>query len=128
MVATFLFWVRSVRTPGSWWFGLLAGAAQLAMAAAWGGYVFVANMVGLHAALLIALGRYNSGESIGKSRCAVVTRVVFVKFLWCFIWFLLFVHVFISGRSSQVVFSLVAHWPARGHHYSRHWQRSLSLP
>jgi dolichyl-diphosphooligosaccharide--protein glycosyltransferase len=61
MVATFLFWVRSVRTPSSWGFGLLAGAAQLAMAAAWGGYVFVANMVGLHAALLLVLGRYNSG-------------------------------------------------------------------
>ncbi len=61
MVATFLFWVRSVRTEGSWWFGFLAGLAQLAMGAAWGGYVFVANMVGLHAGLLLLLGRYNSG-------------------------------------------------------------------
>ncbi len=61
MVATFLFWVRSVRTPGSWLFGFLAGGAQLAMGAAWGGYVFVANLVGLHAALLLLLGRYNSG-------------------------------------------------------------------
>ncbi|CAL1162522.1 unnamed protein product [Cladocopium goreaui] len=31
------------------------------MVAAWGGYIFVINMVGLHAALLAALGRFNSG-------------------------------------------------------------------
>ena len=30
------------------------------MAAAWGGYVFVLNMIGLHAALLVALGRFNT--------------------------------------------------------------------
>lgn len=61
LVGTFLLWVRSVRTPGSWWFGALAGGAQLAMAAAWGGYVFVANMVGVHAAVLLLLGRYTPG-------------------------------------------------------------------
>ena len=61
MVGTFLLWVRSVRTPSSWYIGVFAGMAELAMAAAWGGYVFVANMVGLHAGLLLLMGRYNSG-------------------------------------------------------------------
>ena len=30
------------------------------MAAAWGGYVFVLNMIGIHAALLVILGRFTT--------------------------------------------------------------------
>jgi dolichyl-diphosphooligosaccharide--protein glycosyltransferase len=42
---TFYFWMRSVRTPSSWPFGLVAGIMYIYMVAAWGGYVFVLNMV-----------------------------------------------------------------------------------
>ena len=34
--------------------------ALLQMAAAWGGYVFVLNMIGIHAALLVILGRFTT--------------------------------------------------------------------
>lgn len=45
MVAVFWLWCRSVRTPGSWPIAVLAGLAHVYMVAAWGGYVFVINMV-----------------------------------------------------------------------------------
>lgn len=59
MVATFFLWCRSLRTSSSWWIGVLAGLAYGYMVAAWGGFIFVCNMVGLHAAALVALGYYS---------------------------------------------------------------------
>mmetsp|Transcript_56512 Transcript_56512/g.127035 ORF Transcript_56512/g.127035 Transcript_56512/m.127035 type:complete len:887 (+) Transcript_56512:73-2733(+) len=58
---TFWLWCRSVRTPWSWPFGVLTGLAYINMVAAWGGYIFVLNMIGAHCALLVGLGRFNSG-------------------------------------------------------------------
>lgn len=55
MVMTFYFWCRALRNNGSAWIGLIAGVAYIYMAAAWGGYVFVLNMVGLSAAVIAAL-------------------------------------------------------------------------
>eukprot|EP00439_Symbiodinium_sp_Y106_P070621 s3483_g12.t1 len=59
--ATFWLWCRSIRTPRSWPWGVLAGLAYFSAAATWGGYIFVNNLIGLHAAVLVALGQYNSG-------------------------------------------------------------------
>jgi len=58
---TFWLWLRSVRTPHSWPFGILAGLSYIYMVAAWGGYIFVINMIGIHACMLVGLGRFNSG-------------------------------------------------------------------
>lgn len=57
MCGTFYVWVRSLRTDASWPLGAAAGVAYIYMVAAWGGYVFVLNLIGAHAALLVALGR-----------------------------------------------------------------------
>lgn len=58
--ATLYLWARSLRTPGSWPWAILTGIAYAAAAATWGGYIFVNNMVALHAAFLVALGLYSS--------------------------------------------------------------------
>ena len=50
----------SPQTRSSFLFGALAGLAYFNMVAAWGGYVFVINLVGAHAASLILLGRHSS--------------------------------------------------------------------
>lgn len=50
----------SPQTRSSFFFGALAGLAYFNMVAAWGGYVFVINLVGAHAASLILLGRHSS--------------------------------------------------------------------
>jgi dolichyl-diphosphooligosaccharide--protein glycosyltransferase len=57
MCITFYFWCRSLRhadvNKGSWMIGAVAGVAHIYMAAVWGGYVFVINLVGLHAGMLM---------------------------------------------------------------------------
>jgi len=59
--STLWLWLRAVRTPQSWYWGILAGLSYIYMVAAWGGYIFVINMVGIHALMLVGLGRFNSG-------------------------------------------------------------------
>merc|ERR1711957_354540 len=39
-------------SKGSWMIGAVAGVAHIYMAAVWGGYVFVINLIGLHAGML----------------------------------------------------------------------------
>ena len=56
MCLTFYLWCRSLRTSHSWWIGAFAGVAYAYMAAAWGGFIYVSNMVALHAGFLILLG------------------------------------------------------------------------
>ena len=61
MNLTFYFWVRSLRggDSTSWIFGLAAGLAYFYMVASWGGYIFVINMVGVHAGVLVLMGRFS---------------------------------------------------------------------
>jgi len=62
--ATFYFWVRSIRCENSWIFGVVTGLCYAYMVAAWGGFVFVLNMVGIHAGFLLLvnllMGRHSS--------------------------------------------------------------------
>jgi len=58
IVGTFFFWLRSLRTPHSWPVGVLTGLSYVYMVAAWGAYTFVLNMIGLHAGVLVLLGRF----------------------------------------------------------------------
>ena len=70
MLSTFYFWVRALRydpkckngeaTTDSYIFGILAGISYVWMVANWGGFIFVLNMVGAHAALLAIVQRYTS--------------------------------------------------------------------
>uniref|UniRef100_A0A7S4ID25 dolichyl-diphosphooligosaccharide--protein glycotransferase n=1 Tax=Odontella aurita TaxID=265563 RepID=A0A7S4ID25_9STRA len=60
MSLTYLLWIRSLRSGDdkSWIYGLLGGVAYFYMVAAWGGYVFVLNLVGVHALALVLVGRF----------------------------------------------------------------------
>ena len=70
MLSTFYFWVRALRydpkckngeaTLDSYIFGALAGVSYVWMVANWGGFIFVLNMIGAHAALLAVMQRYSS--------------------------------------------------------------------
>jgi dolichyl-diphosphooligosaccharide--protein glycosyltransferase len=68
MMMTFYFWCRSLRnasvdtakaTFDSKFWGVMAGLGYICMAAAWGGYVFVLNMIGVHAGVLVILGKFS---------------------------------------------------------------------
>eukprot|EP00933_Yihiella_yeosuensis_P044935 TRINITY_DN40230_c0_g1_i1.p1 TRINITY_DN40230_c0_g1~~TRINITY_DN40230_c0_g1_i1.p1 ORF type:complete len:882 (-),score=156.38 TRINITY_DN40230_c0_g1_i1:129-2774(-) len=58
---TFWLYVLSVRTPKHWPVGVFAGLSYGYMVATWGGYIFVLNMIGMHAGILVLLGRFNAG-------------------------------------------------------------------
>jgi len=68
MTLTFALWVRSLRggkmngtsavSPFIW--GTITGLAYFYMVAAWGGYVFVINLIGCHAGVLVLLGRFST--------------------------------------------------------------------
>jgi dolichyl-diphosphooligosaccharide--protein glycosyltransferase len=56
---TFYLWVRSLRTPTSWPFAFLCALSYTYMVAAWGAYTFVLNMIGVHAGVLVLMGRFS---------------------------------------------------------------------
>ena len=63
MCSTFFFWILSLRhrdvAKKTWLWGIVTGVAYINMVAAWGGYIFVLNMIAVHAAATVALGRYS---------------------------------------------------------------------
>lgn len=68
MTATFYFWVRSLRNEvSSIPFGIISGFAYFYMVAAWGGYVFVLNMVGIHCIFLVFLNGLRHDATLHKS-------------------------------------------------------------
>jgi dolichyl-diphosphooligosaccharide---protein glycosyltransferase len=60
---TFFFWMYSLSgkddKKGSI-VGIFTGLAYVCMVAAWGGYIFVLNLIGLHGFLLILMGRFSN--------------------------------------------------------------------
>jgi len=65
MTMTFYLWMRALRggkdnARGGLTWGILAGLAYFYMVAVWGGYIFVINIIGVHAGVLVLLGRYSS--------------------------------------------------------------------
>ncbi|KAJ2785958.1 oligosaccharyl transferase stt3 subunit [Coemansia javaensis] len=59
LVLTFFLWLRAVRL-GSALYGALTATAYFYMVSAWGGYVFIINLIPLHVFALLAMGRYSN--------------------------------------------------------------------
>mmetsp|Transcript_48259 Transcript_48259/g.134744 ORF Transcript_48259/g.134744 Transcript_48259/m.134744 type:complete len:796 (+) Transcript_48259:96-2483(+) len=57
---TFYLWCRSLRSSNSWFLGAVTGVSYFAMVASWGGYVYVLNMIGVHAGILVVMGRHST--------------------------------------------------------------------
>lgn len=58
LMATFYLWIKAMKL-GSVFYGTLAALSYFYMVSAWGGYVFITNLVPLHVFVLILMGRYN---------------------------------------------------------------------
>jgi len=56
---TYYLWVKSVKTGSVLW-ASLAALSYFYMVSAWGGYVFIINLIPLHVFALIVMGRYSS--------------------------------------------------------------------
>ncbi|KAL8849111.1 MAG: hypothetical protein Q9221_005880 [Calogaya cf. arnoldii] len=58
LVFTFYLWIKSVKNGSAMWAALTALFYGY-MVSAWGGYVFITNLLPLHAFVLICMGRYS---------------------------------------------------------------------
>lgn len=58
LVATFFLWTRSVRTGSIFW-SVSCALAYFYMVTAWGGYIFIINIIPLHVLALLFTGRYS---------------------------------------------------------------------
>lgn len=58
LMFTFYLWIKALKLGSVFW-GALCALFYFYMVAAWGGYVFITNMIPLHVFLLILMGRYS---------------------------------------------------------------------
>lgn len=58
LVYTFYLWIKALKEGSAMW-GALAALFYGYMVASWGGYVFITNLLPLHAFVLICMGRYS---------------------------------------------------------------------
>jgi dolichyl-diphosphooligosaccharide--protein glycosyltransferase len=66
LMFTFWSWIRAMK-HGSAFYGTIAAIFYFYMVAAWGGYVFITNMIPLHAFVLTLMGRFSSRLYIAYS-------------------------------------------------------------
>ncbi|XP_055681117.1 dolichyl-diphosphooligosaccharide--protein glycosyltransferase subunit STT3B [Lutzomyia longipalpis] len=55
---TYFLWVKSVKTGSVFW-AAMAALSYFYMVSAWGGYVFIINLIPLHVFVLLIMGRYS---------------------------------------------------------------------
>ncbi|KAH7815452.1 putative dolichyl-diphosphooligosaccharide--protein glycosyltransferase subunit STT3B [Monocercomonoides exilis] len=81
----FYYWIRSVQT-GSMWMALLCAGAYFYMASAWGGYVFIINLIPLYVLVMLIFGRYSRRLHIAYTSFYVMgilssMQIQFVSFM-----------------------------------------------
>lgn len=59
LMFTYYLWIKAVKTGTVMW-GALTALSYFYMVSAWGGYVFIINLIPLHVFLLILMGRYSN--------------------------------------------------------------------
>ncbi|KAE8367981.1 Oligosaccharyl transferase STT3 subunit-domain-containing protein [Aspergillus caelatus] len=59
LVFTFFLWIKAVKNGSIMW-GALTALFYGYMVSAWGGYVFITNLIPLHVFVLLCMGRYSS--------------------------------------------------------------------
>lgn len=59
LMVTFMFWIKAQKT-GSILYATFTALFYFYMVSAWGGYVFITNLIPLHIFILILMGRYDS--------------------------------------------------------------------
>ncbi|WFC93876.1 dolichyl-diphosphooligosaccharide--protein glycotransferase [Malassezia brasiliensis] len=71
LLLTFYLWIRAVK-DGSMLYGVFTALFYFYMVAAWGGYVFITNMIPLHVFVLLLMGRYSTRVYVAYSSFYVI--------------------------------------------------------
>jgi dolichyl-diphosphooligosaccharide--protein glycosyltransferase len=85
LVYTFYWWIKALKT-GSAFYGAVTALFYFYMVSSWGGYVFIINMIPLHAFALIVMGRFSTRLYISYSTFYIIgtlasMQIPFVGFL-----------------------------------------------
>lgn len=59
LMATFYFWIKAVKL-GSVFYAAVCALSYFYMVSAWGGYVFITNIIPMHVFVLLLMGRYHA--------------------------------------------------------------------
>lgn len=65
LMFTYYLWIKTVKTGSVYW-ATLTALSYLYMVSAWGGYVFIINLIPLHVFFLLLMGRYSNRIYVGK--------------------------------------------------------------
>lgn len=65
LMFTYYLWVKTVKTGSVFW-ATMTALSYLYMVSAWGGYVFIINLIPLHVFVLLLMGRFSSRIYVGK--------------------------------------------------------------
>lgn len=68
---TFYLWLKAVRTGTVYW-AAMAALGYFYMVGAWGGYVFIINIIPLHVLVLLLMGRYTTRLYVAYSTFFVI--------------------------------------------------------
>jgi dolichyl-diphosphooligosaccharide--protein glycosyltransferase len=66
LIITFYFWIKASKT-GSAFYGAVTALWYFYMVSAWGGYVFIINLIPLHVLALMLMGRYTHKHYVSYS-------------------------------------------------------------
>eukprot|EP01089_Gocevia_fonbrunei_P021805 TRINITY_DN85_c0_g1_i1.p1 TRINITY_DN85_c0_g1~~TRINITY_DN85_c0_g1_i1.p1 ORF type:complete len:710 (+),score=129.82 TRINITY_DN85_c0_g1_i1:105-2234(+) len=59
LITTYFLWIKSVNTGSMFW-SALCSLAYFYMVSAWGGYIFIINLIPFHVLILLLTGRYSN--------------------------------------------------------------------
>ena len=76
---TYYLWVKTVKTGSVFW-ATMTALSYLYMVSAWGGYVFIINLIPLHVFFLLLMGRFSNRIYVGKFVNIVIFLYHFANF------------------------------------------------
>ncbi|KAF7632801.1 hypothetical protein Mgra_00007790 [Meloidogyne graminicola] len=92
---TYFLWVRSVKTGSVFW-AVLTSLSYFYMVSAWGGYVFIINLIPLHVLLLVISGNYTNKVYIAYTTFYVLGQLMAMQLIGAL--------KFVQGRLTQKQF------------------------
>ena len=79
LIATYYLWCKSVNTGSLFWSALCA-VSYFYMVSAWGGYIFIINLIPLHVLVLIFTGRYSHRYEFTINSATHLFRSLYVAY------------------------------------------------
>ena len=84
LIITFYCWLKAVKTGSMFW-GCMSALSYFYMVSAWGGYIFIINLIPIHVFFLLITGRYSHRLYVAYSTLYVLgtllsMQITFVGF------------------------------------------------